>query len=94
MDITVVQEEPEPDAVVLKRLSQSLNLLTMEDLRTESKAFHEIIITSSSNLGDSFEKMSTIFKKLNDYLLTVNPEVDMYDVGKPDINGQLLTVHC
>ncbi|CAO2821492.1 unnamed protein product [Amaranthus hypochondriacus] len=82
MDITVVQEEPEPDAVVLKRLSQSLNLLTMEDLRTESKAFHEIIITSNSNLGDSFEKMSTIFKKLNDYLLTVNPEVEMYDVDK------------
>ncbi|XP_021717676.1 U-box domain-containing protein 14 [Chenopodium quinoa] len=82
MDITEVQDEAEPDAAVLQRLSQNLHLLTMDDLRKESHAFHEMVITSSSDLGDSFEMMSSLFKKLNDYLLTVSPEVDMCDVDK------------
>ncbi|KNA11442.1 hypothetical protein SOVF_135140 [Spinacia oleracea] len=82
MDITVVQDEEEPDAAVLQRLSQNLYLFTMDDLRKESRAFHEMVITSSSDLGDSFEMMSSLFKKLNDYLLTVSPEVDMCDVDK------------
>ncbi|XP_021726871.1 U-box domain-containing protein 14-like [Chenopodium quinoa] len=82
MDITEVQDEAEPDAAVLQRLSQNLHLLTMDDLRKESRAFHEMVITSSSDLGDSFEMMSSLFKKLDDYLLTVSPEVDMCDVDK------------
>lgn len=82
MDITKVQDEADPDAAVLMRLSQNLHLLTMDDLRKESRAFHEMVITSSSDLGDSFEMMSSLFKKLNDYLLTVNPEVDMSAVDK------------
>lgn len=77
-----MQDEEEPDAAVLQRLSQNLYLFTMDDLRKESRAFHEMVITSSSDLGDSFEMMSSLFKKLNDYLLTVSPEVDMCDVDK------------
>lgn len=77
-----MQDEADPDAAVLMRLSQNLHLLTMDDLRKESRAFHEMVITSSSDLGDSFEMMSSLFKKLNDYLLTVNPEVDMSAVDK------------
>ncbi|CAO2832054.1 unnamed protein product [Amaranthus hypochondriacus] len=85
MDIAAVQEKPEPDAAILKRLSRNLHLLTTDDLRKESLAFHEMIITSSTDLGDSFAMISTLFKKLNDYLLTVNPEVDMYDIDKDTI---------
>ena len=78
-------KKPEPDAAILKRFSRNLYLLTMDDLRKESLAFHEMIITSSSDLGDSFAMISTLFKKLNDYLLTVNPEIDMYDIDKDTI---------
>lgn len=82
MDMTIVQEEADPDAAVLRRLSETLHLHTMDDLRKESRAFHEMVITSGSDLGDSFMMMSSLFKKLNDYLLTVSPEVEMCDVKR------------
>ncbi|XP_074292256.1 U-box domain-containing protein 14 [Silene latifolia] len=79
MDMTEVQDKTEPDASVLRRLSENLHLLTLEDLRKESRAFHEAVIANSLDLGGSFEIMSSLFRTLNDYLLTVNPEVDMSD---------------
>lgn len=54
-----MQEEAEPDAAVLQRLPQNINL-TMDDLRKESRAFHELVFTSNSDLGDLFELMSSL----------------------------------
>ncbi|KAL8159857.1 hypothetical protein V2J09_001394 [Rumex salicifolius] len=78
-DLQVVENEDDPDIVVLKRLLENLHIRTTEDLRKESRAFHELVISSNGEVGDSFEMMSTIFKKLSDYLLTVNSEVDLPD---------------
>ncbi|GMG99424.1 hypothetical protein Nepgr_001264 [Nepenthes gracilis] len=75
-DLAVVQKEVDPDVSVLQRLSQSLQLRTIDDLRVESRTFHEMVITNGADLGYSFEMMSSLFKKLNDYLLTKNPEID------------------
>lgn len=82
MDMTIALEEVDPDPSVLKRLSENLHLRTMDELRQESRAFHEMVITSGTDMSVSFGMMSTLFKKLNDYLLTVNPEVEMLDVDK------------
>ncbi|KAK9664303.1 hypothetical protein RND81_14G032100 [Saponaria officinalis] len=82
MDMTEVQDKADPDAAVLRRLSENLHLRTLEDLRIESRAFHETVIANSLDMGGSFEIMSSLFRTLNDYLLTVNPEVDMCDVEK------------
>lgn len=82
IDMAIVEKEAEPDTAVLRRLSESLHLRTLDDLRKESRAFHEMVITSGGDLIDSFETMSSLFKKLNDYLLTVNPETNNTDVEK------------
>lgn len=82
IDLTIALEEAEPDRAVLKRLSENLHLRTMDELRKESRAFHELVITSGSDMSESFDMMSSLFKKLNDYLLTVNPEVEMCDVDR------------
>ncbi|KAL9237661.1 hypothetical protein vseg_012182 [Gypsophila vaccaria] len=79
LDMTEVQDKADPDAAVLRRLSENLHLRTLEDLRIESRAFHETVIANSLDMGGSFEIMSSLFRTLNDYLLTVNPEVDMCD---------------
>jgi len=82
MDMAIALEEAEPDSSVLKRLSENLHLHTMDELRQESRAFHEMVVTSGTDMSECFGLMSTLFKKLNDYLLTLNPEVEMLDVDK------------
>lgn len=81
-DLKMVENKEEPDIVVLRRLSENLQIRTIEDLRKESRAFHEMVIKSNGEVGNSFEMMSTIFRRLNDYLLTVNTEFDLSDAEK------------
>ncbi|GAB4836416.1 U-box domain-containing protein 14 [Ancistrocladus abbreviatus] len=85
MDMAIMQEEAEPDAAVLRRLSDNLHLKTIDDLRKESRAFHEMVVTTGADLGNSFETLTYLFKKLNDYLLSVIPEKDTCDVEKETI---------
>lgn len=76
MDLSTVVGDNEPDPVIIKRLSEMLHLRTINDLKKESLAFHELIITSDGDVGDHFEKMQALLKKLKDLVLTENPEVD------------------
>ncbi|XP_015881290.3 U-box domain-containing protein 14 [Ziziphus jujuba] len=76
MDLDVVEKEKEPDPPTLKRLSEKLHLKTICDLKKESLAFHELVIASGGDPGESFERMSLILKKLKDCVLSENPVDD------------------
>ncbi|KAE8695631.1 hypothetical protein F3Y22_tig00110694pilonHSYRG00063 [Hibiscus syriacus] len=73
-DLAVAQKEKDPDPAILKRLSDKLQLKTINDLLKESVAFHELVIASGGDPGERFEEMASLLKKLNDYVLTENPE--------------------
>lgn len=76
IDLATAQKEKEPDPAVLKRLSEKLHLKTINDIKKESLAFHEMVISSNGDPGDCFEKMSSLFKKIKDRVLTENPQVE------------------
>jgi hypothetical protein len=79
LDIAVAQKDKDPDPAILKRLSEKLHLRTMNDLKKESTELHELVITSNGELGDSFETVSSLLRKLKDCVLAENPEVDTYE---------------
>uniref|UniRef100_A0A7N2MDE3 RING-type E3 ubiquitin transferase n=1 Tax=Quercus lobata TaxID=97700 RepID=A0A7N2MDE3_QUELO len=76
IDLATAQKEKEPDPAVLKRLSEKLHLKTVNDIKKESLAFHEMVISSNGDPGDCFEKMSSLFKKIKDWVQTENPQVE------------------
>lgn len=76
LDMAVAQKEKDPDPAILKRLSEKLHLRTINDLKKESSELHELVITSDGELADSFETVSSLLRKLKDWVLTENPEVD------------------
>ena len=81
-DLELAQREKDPDHETLKRLSENLQLRTINDLKKESLALHEMVVSSSVDPGDCFAKMSSLLRKLKDYVLTVNPEADSSDGEK------------
>ncbi|PQQ01803.1 U-box domain-containing protein 14 [Prunus yedoensis var. nudiflora] len=76
MDLSIAVGDNEPDPVIIKRLSEMLHLRTINDLKKESLAIHELVIASGGDVGDHFEKMQALLKKLKDLVLTENAEVD------------------
>lgn len=81
IDLTIAVKEKDPNPAILRRLSEMLHLRTINDIKRESIALHELVITSCGDPGDSFENMSFLLKKLKDCILTENlvddvPEVD------------------
>ncbi|KAL6131236.1 hypothetical protein ACLB2K_069612 [Fragaria x ananassa] len=85
MDLVIALRDKDPDIAIIKRLSEKLHLRTINDLKKESLAFHELVIASGGDLGDQFEQMQALFKKLNDYVVTENPEVDNFERDKGTI---------
>ena len=77
IDLKIAEEEDDPDPAILKRLAEKLHLRTIKDLKRESVAFHELVVTSDGDPGEAFEKMSSLFKKLMDYVLSENPAIDI-----------------
>lgn len=76
MDLAIAQKEKDPEPAVLKRLSETLHLKTINDVKKESHAFYELVISSGGDPGDSFEVMSSLLKKIKDWVLMVNPQFD------------------
>ena len=75
-DLAMAEKADDPDPAILKRLSERLHLRTINDLKKESVAFHKLVFMSDGNPGESFQKMSSLFKKLMDYVLSENPVND------------------
>ncbi|XP_065870330.1 U-box domain-containing protein 14 isoform X2 [Euphorbia lathyris] len=82
LDLAMAQKEKDPDPAVLRRLSEKLELRTINDVKKESLAFHELVILSGGHPGDWFDKMSSLLKKLKDYIQLENPQVDHSETEK------------
>ncbi|KAJ8766080.1 hypothetical protein K2173_020596 [Erythroxylum novogranatense] len=82
LDLATAERERDPDPVVLKRLSDRLHLKTIDDMKKESLAFHELVISCGVDPGEWFEKMSCLLKKLKDYVQMDIPEADTSDAEK------------
>ncbi|KAG6573848.1 U-box domain-containing protein 14, partial [Cucurbita argyrosperma subsp. sororia] len=76
-DLVILEEEKDPDPAILKRVSEKLHLRSITDLKKESLAIHELVISiDGGDPGDVFGKLSSILKKLKDYVQSENPEVE------------------
>ncbi|KAF8403108.1 hypothetical protein HHK36_011202 [Tetracentron sinense] len=74
MELTIAQKEKDPEPAILKRLSEKLQLRTINDLKKESLALHEMVINGYP--GSCMEEMSVLLKKLKDTVLSGNLEAD------------------
>ncbi|XAR60568.1 Ubiquitin--protein ligase [Bertholletia excelsa] len=64
------------DPAVLRRVAEKLQLTGVDDLTQESIALHEMVLASCGDAGESIEKMSTLLRKIKDFVLTENPDLD------------------
>ncbi|KAE7997000.1 hypothetical protein FH972_001675 [Carpinus fangiana] len=76
MDLALALKEKDLDPAILKRLSEKLHLKTINDVKKESLAFHELVISSNEDLGNRLEEMSTLLKKIKDWVLIASPQFD------------------
>lgn len=73
MDISLVRRGDYCDQAVLQRLSEKLQLRTINDLTKEAAALNEMVISCGGDPDDCLEEMSTLLKKLNDSEIIENP---------------------
>ncbi|XP_051120521.1 U-box domain-containing protein 13-like [Andrographis paniculata] len=64
------------DPNVLRKLVDKLELGSISDLTQESLALHEMVSATGEDRENSIEKMSMLLKKVKDFVLTVNPNID------------------
>ncbi|XP_042511252.1 U-box domain-containing protein 13-like isoform X2 [Macadamia integrifolia] len=62
------------DPTVLRRLAEKLQLMGIDDLKQESLALQEMIVSNAVDPGESIEKMSMLLKKIKDFVLTEYPD--------------------
>ncbi|XP_010253985.1 PREDICTED: U-box domain-containing protein 14-like [Nelumbo nucifera] len=70
LDLATAQKLKDPDPIVLKRLSEKLQLKTVNDIKKESIALHEMVIFADGDPGEGLEDMSALLRKLKDCILT------------------------
>lgn len=74
MDLATARGERNPDPTVLKRLSEKLYLRTIQDLKRESLAIHDMVIECGGIPEECFEAMSFLLKSLKDCVIMENPD--------------------
>ncbi|KAG6531475.1 protein spotted leaf 11-like [Zingiber officinale] len=62
------------DPVILRRLTEKLQLITIADLKQESVTLHEMV-SDGGDPGEVIEKMSMLLKKIKDFVQTHEPEL-------------------
>ncbi|KAG7947853.1 hypothetical protein I3843_14G115400 [Carya illinoinensis] len=77
---TIAQKEKDPEPTVLKRLSEKLHLKTINDVKKESYAFHELVISSGGAPRDSLEGERGLIKHRspvipNDFICPISLEL-------------------
>ncbi|KAI7751161.1 hypothetical protein M8C21_017137 [Ambrosia artemisiifolia] len=79
-DLTMIKMGKEPDQEMVKRLAEKLHLTTIDDLRKESLAIHEMVVsTGSGEFDSSFDTVSFVLKRINDFVMLGNPETEDSD---------------
>lgn len=81
-DLAMVSKGNELDLETVKRLSEKLSLVTINDLKKESIAIHDIVISTGGYPEERFEMMSSILKKIKDFIMLGNSEVDISEGEK------------
>lgn len=81
MDLSIAQKDIDIDPSILKRLSEKLHLRTMNDLRKESLAIRDMVISCGEDLGDCIQTMSFLLQKLKDVAIG-NPDKDTSESEK------------
>lgn len=81
MDLSIAQKDINIDPSILKRLSEKLHLRTMNDLRKESLAIRDMVISCGEDLGDCIQTMSFLLQKLKDVVIG-NPDKDTSEAEK------------
>ncbi|CAK9133517.1 unnamed protein product [Ilex paraguariensis] len=76
MDLAMAQKEKDPDLSILKSLSEKLHLRTINNLKRESIAIHDMVIYSDGVQDHCFETMSLILRNLKDCVVMGNPNFD------------------
>ncbi|CAN6461469.1 unnamed protein product [Victoria cruziana] len=76
------EQETSPDA--LRRLSEKLQLYTMDDLKKESLALHEMVIDAGGDPVEHLEQMANTLKKLMDFTMETS---DPSENGKGSWNS-------
>ncbi|KAL2508185.1 U-box domain-containing protein 14 [Forsythia ovata] len=89
MDLAAAQMEDDPDPIIFRRLSEKLYLRTINDLKKESLAIHDMVISCSGFpaevLEEYFETMSFLLLKLKDCVMAENPVPDDHEADKSSI---------
>lgn len=81
-ELDMVNKGNEPDLEMVKRLSEKLYLTTVNDLKRESIAIHDMVISSGGYPEDRFETMSFLLKKIKDCVMLGNSEAVMSEGEK------------
>ncbi|KAJ0752798.1 putative U box domain, armadillo-like helical, Zinc finger, RING/FYVE/PHD-type [Helianthus annuus] len=82
-DLTMVKMGKDPDPEMVKRLAEKLHLTTIDDLRKESLAIHEmVVLTGGGEFDSSFDTVSFVLKKINDFVMLGNFEIEDSDREK------------
>ncbi|KAL0358635.1 UNVERIFIED_CONTAM: U-box domain-containing protein 14 [Sesamum angustifolium] len=89
MDLAAAQMEDDPDPIIFKRLSEKLHLRTINDIKKESLAIHDMVISCGGVpegvSEEYFETMSYLLRKLKDCVMMDNLDVDATEVDKSSI---------
>lgn len=73
MDLSWALAENGRDLGTLRRISEKLQLTTMNDLKKETIALHEMVIESADEVVDCLEEMSSLLKQLTDWISSSPP---------------------
>lgn len=74
------------DLALLKRVSEKLQLLEIEDLTQESLALHEMVAATGGDPDSSIEKMGMLLKKIKDFVQMENPSLHS-SVGEKSLSS-------
>lgn len=75
-DLDAALSDKACDAALLTRISEKLQLETMADMKKESVALHEMVISSGGEPDGSLDQMSFLLKKLKDCVIAQAPASD------------------
>ncbi|KAF9594288.1 hypothetical protein IFM89_028945 [Coptis chinensis] len=76
MDLLMAQNDKDPNIVILKRISEKLHLRTINDLKKESLALHELVVSEEGYPGDYLDEMSSLLKKLKESVISDKLDAD------------------
>ncbi|KAH7691970.1 Zinc finger RING/FYVE/PHD-type protein [Dioscorea alata] len=83
-DLSLARNVKFAEPAVLKRLSEKLQLRTINDLTKESAALNDMVIVNDGDPDEHLEEMSFVLKKLKDCVVTENPISDVPE-NKPSL---------